>query len=109
MAQNFRNQIVRNTGASEVDILNAVNSYDTVIGIRLANVAASAINVDIYIVRSATNYYLIKSAPIPVGGSLELIDGGAKVVLESGDKITAISDTATSLDSVVSYIDTIST
>jgi hypothetical protein len=109
MAQNFRNQIVRNTGTSAIDILNAVNSYDTVIGIRLANVAASAINVDIYIVRSATNYYLIKSAPIPVGGSLELIDGGAKVVLESGDKITAISDTATSLDSVVSYIDTIST
>jgi hypothetical protein len=83
MAQNFRNQIVRNTGTSAIDILNAVNSYDTVIGIRLANVAASAINVDIYIVRSATNYYLIKSAPIPVGGSLELIDGGAKVVLES--------------------------
>jgi hypothetical protein len=109
MAQNFRNQIVRNTGTSAIDILNAVNSYDTVIGIRLANVAASAINVDIYIVRSATNYYLIKSAPIPVGGSLELIDGGAKVVLEDGDKITAISDTATSLDSVVSYIDTIST
>jgi hypothetical protein len=109
MAQNFRNQIVRNTGTSAIDILNAVNSYDTVIGIRLANVAASAINVDIYIVRSATNYYLIKSAPIPVGGSLELIDGGAKVVLEDGDKIAAVSDTATSLDSVVSYIDTIST
>ena len=109
MAQNFRNQIARNTGASAVDILNAVNSYDTVIGIRLANVATSAINVSVYIVRSSTNYYLIKSAPIPVGGSLELIDGGAKVVLESGDKITAISDTATSLDSVVSYIDTIST
>ena len=109
MAQNFRNQIVRNTGTSAIDILNAVNSYYTVIGIRLANVATSAINVSVYIVRSATNYYLIKSAPIPVGGSLELIDGGAKVVLEDGDKITAISDTATSLDSVVSYIDTIST
>jgi len=109
MAQNFRNQIVRNTGTSGVDILNAVDSYDTVIGIRLANVHTASITVSVYIVRSSTNYYLVKSAPIPVGGSLELIDGGAKVVLASGDKITAISTVANSLDSVVSYIDTIST
>ena len=109
MAQNFRNQVARNTGTSPVDILAQANSFDTVIGIRLTNVATSAINVDVYIVRSSTNYYLIKSAPIPVGGSLELIDGGAKVVLASGDKIAAVSDTASSLDTVVSFIDTIST
>jgi len=109
MAQNFRNQVARNTGTSPVDILAEADSYDTVIGIRCTNIAATAINVDVYIIRSATNYYLIKSAPISVGGSLELIDGGAKIVLASGDKIAAVSDTATSLDTVVSYIDTIST
>tara|TARA_R110000744_G_scaffold213239_1_gene332163 strand:- start:7 stop:336 length:330 start_codon:yes stop_codon:yes gene_type:complete len=109
MAQNFRNQVARNTGTSGVDILAQADSYDTVIGIRCTNVATTAINVDVYIIRSATNYYLIKSAPISVGGSLELIDGGAKIVLASGDKIAAVSDTATSLDTVVSYIDTIST
>ncbi len=109
MAQNFRNQIARNTGTSAVDILNAVDSYDTVIGIRLANVHTASISVNVFIVRSSTNYFLVKSAPIPVGGSLELIDGGAKVVLQSGDKIQAISTAANSLDSVVSYIDTIST
>ena len=109
MAQNFRNQVARNTGTSPVDILAEADSYDTVIGIRCTNIATTAINVDVYIIRSSTNYYLIKSAPISVGGSLELIDGGAKIVLASGDKITAVSDTATSLDTVVSYIDTIST
>ena len=109
MAQNFRNQLTRNTGTSGVDILAQADSYDTVIGIRCTNIAAAAINVDVYIIRSSTNYYLIKSAPISVGGSLELIDGGAKIVLASGDKIAAVSDTATSLDTVVSYIDTIST
>jgi len=109
MAQNFRNQIARNTGTSPVDILAAADSYDAVIGIRCANVAATTINVDVYIIRSATNYYLIKTVPIPAGGSLELIDGGSKIVLASGDKITAVSDTATSLDTAVSVIDTIST
>ena len=111
MAQNFRNSITRNTGATPVDILPEalVDSYDAVVGIRLVNVASSSITVDVYIVRSATNYYLIKSAPISVGQSLELIDGGSKVVLHDNDKIMAVSDTATSLDAVVSYVDAIST
>ena len=109
MAQNFRNQITRNTGTSAVDILDQADSYDTVIGIRCANVGTSAISVDVYVIRSSTNYYLIKSAPIPVGGSLELIDVGAKIVLASGDKIAAVSTVSSSLDTIVSYIDTIST
>ena len=112
MAQNFRNSITRNTGTTPVAILPEalVDSYDTVIGVRLVNIhASSTINVDVYIIRSATNYYLIKTVPIPAGGSLELIDGGSKIVLASGDKITAVSDTASSLDTAVSVIDTIST
>ena len=111
MAQNFRRFITRNTSTTPVDILPAaqVDSYDAVVGIRLANVHASTdIEVDVYIVRT-NNYYLIKAVPIVVGGSLELIDGGSKVVLHSGDKIMAVSDTASSLDVVVSYIDAIST
>ena len=111
MAQNFGNSITRNTGATPVDILPEalVDSYDAVVGIRLVNVASSSITVDVYIVRSATNYYLIKSAPIGVGQSLELIDGGSKVVLHDNDKIMAVSSTASSLDAVVSYVDAIST
>ena len=111
MAQNFRNSITRNTGATPVDILPEalVDSYDAVVGIRLVNVASSTITVDVYIVRSATNYYLIKNASITAGQSLELIDGGSKVVLHDNDKIMAVSNTATSLDAVVSYVDAIST
>ena len=112
MAQNFRNSLTRNTGTSPVDILPEalVDSYDAVVGIRLVNIHATvSITVDVYISRSSVTYYLIKSAPIPVGGSLELIDGGAKFVLYDNDKIVAVSNTATSLDAVVSYVDAIST
>ena len=111
MAQNFRNSITRNTSTTPVDILPEalVDSYDAVVGIRLVNVASSSITVDVYIVRSATNYYLIKNASITAGQSLELIDGGSKVVLHDNDKIMAVSSTASSLDAVVSYVDAIST
>ncbi len=110
MAQNFRNSLTRNTGTSPVDILPEalVDSYDAVVGIRLVNVHTAAITADVYIVRSATNYYLIKGVPIPIGGSLELIDGGAKFVLHDNDKIVAVSNTASSLDAIVSYVDAIS-
>jgi hypothetical protein len=107
MAQDFERHIDRVTGTSPVTVFTS-NSDDTIIGIRCANVVGSAINVDVYIVNGGVNYYLIKTAPIPVGGSLELIDGGAKVVLQSGDALTVVSDTSSSLDTVVSRIDTIS-
>ena len=49
------------------------------------------------------------NTPIPNGSALELIQGGAKIILQSGDKIKAKSDTASSLKAVVSFIDEIST
>jgi len=109
MAQDFERHINRNTGTSPVTVFTS-DSDDTVVGIRCANVhASSTINVDAYIVNGGNNYYLIKSAPIPVGSSLELIDSGSKIIMQNGDALTIKSDTASSLDTVVSRIDAIST
>jgi|TARA_R110002072_G_scaffold203193_1_gene361161 hypothetical protein len=110
MAQNFRNYLTPATGTSAVDALGgATNSIDVLISIRLANIVTSTINVDCYIERGGTNYHLIKSCPIVSGGSLELIDGGSKIVLASGDQLYVKSDTASSLDTVVGSVDDIST
>jgi hypothetical protein len=40
---------------------------------------------------------------------LELIDGGSKVVLQSGDSVEALSDTASAVDCILSVVDSIST
>jgi hypothetical protein len=109
MAQNFRRYIARNTGTSPATIFTA-DSFDTVIGVRCANVHASlTVNVSVYINDGANDYYLIKSAPIPVGGSLELIDGGAKFVVDTGDILRVVSSVASSVDTWVSVVDAIST
>ena len=109
MAQDFERHINRNTGTSPVTVFTS-DSDDTVVGIRLANVhASSAINVDVYIVNGGNNFYLIKEAPIPYASSLELVDSGSKIVMQNGDALTIKSDTASSLDTVVSRIDAIST
>ena len=110
MAQNFRNQLTSTAiGTSYTDILTQVNSFDTVVGIRLVNVHSSAINVTAAVENSSNTTELILEATIPKGSSLELIDGGAKIILKSGDKLKAKSDTASSLKAVVSFIDEIST
>ena len=54
-------------------------------------------------------FILVKEAPIPAGSSLQVLDGGAKVVVQSGDALKVVSDTASSLDCWVSAVDAIST
>ena len=107
MAQDFRNTINRVKGNSPFTILTAGN-YDAVIGIRCCNIAATTILVDVKIAKGGADYFLAKGVNIPPNSAIELIQGGAKIVLASGDVLEAVSDTASSLDVVMSYIDTIS-
>ena len=55
------------------------------------------------------NIYLVKTAPIPSGGALQVLDGGAKVVVQTSDRMYIKSDTASSVDVWVSTVDAIST
>ena len=107
MAQDFRNTLARQIGTGDTTILTAGN-YDAVIGIRCCNVAATTILVDVKIAKGGNDYFIAKGVNIPPNSAIELIQGGAKIVLASGDVLEAVSDTASSLDVVMSYIDTIS-
>ena len=106
MAQNFRNDLESAVGTSEVTLITG-SDFDAVIGIRLCNILTSTIEVDVYIVNSG-NKYLAKGVVIPPNSAIELIQGGAKIVLENGDTLSAVSNTASSVDIVTSFIDTIS-
>jgi len=108
MAQNFRRYTSNNVGTSPATVLTA-NSYDTVIGISVANVTASTIAVDVFINDGANDIYLVKGAPIPSGSALQVIDGGARFVLQNNDALKVVSDTASSADVWVSAVDDIST
>lgn len=108
MAQNFRRYTANDVGTSASTLFTA-DSYDTVVGISLANVTASQIIVSCYINDATNDIYLVKDVPIPAGSSLQVLDGGAKFVVQSGDALKVVSDTASSLDVWVSTVDDIST
>tara|TARA_E500000318_G_C3559952_1_gene212957 strand:+ start:1792 stop:2118 length:327 start_codon:yes stop_codon:yes gene_type:complete len=108
MAQNFRRYTSNDIGTSAATVFTA-DSYDTIVGISVANIAASTINVDVYINDGSNDIYLIKGAPIVQGGMLQIIDGGSRFVVQNGDALKVKSDTASSADVWVSAVDAIST
>ena len=113
MAQDFE-RVFKSQVTSSAHTLLTSNSDDALIGIRLTNITTSALTVSVWIDAegagsTASIVYLAKDLGLPPNSSIELIQGGAKIVLESGDTLKAQSDTASSLDIVTSFIDEIST
>jgi len=108
MANSFKRKLSRSIGTS----LTAVGSYTvgastevTIIGLDVANRTASQVLVDVTLNDGSNDTYLIYQAPIPSGGSLALIGGDQKVVLETNDSIKVKSDTASSVDVVMSILE----
>ena len=108
MAQDFESLFQTKIQSGSFTTLMTSDSDDAVIGIRFANLHSGSVSVDAKITRSATDFHLIKNAPIPAGGSLVLIDGGSKVVMLNGDVLKAQASLTGSIDAIVSFIDTIS-
>ena len=109
MAQDFERVLKQNIGTSASEVRAAANSDDAIIGMRFANKTGSAVTVDATVKNSGNSTYIIKGASIPPASSLELIQGGSKVVIQSGDSIEALCSAASSVDVVLSVVDAIST
>ena len=108
MAQDFERLFARNVGTSAVSLLTS-DSDDALIGIRVTNVLAATIQIDVYITSGGNDYHLAKNLSIPQGSGYELIQDGSKVNILNGDVLKIKSDTASSADVWVSFIDSIST
>ena len=108
MAQNFRRYTSNAVSTTPTTIFTA-DSNDTIIGISIANVASTQVNATVTITVGSDVISIVNSAPIPVGSSLQVLDGGAKLVMQSGDILKVTSSVASGLDVWVSAVDAIST
>ena len=99
MANTFKLKTKANVGTATSDVYVVPSATTTVvIGVTLANTSGSSINVGVGITRaSADDVNLMKNVPIPQGSSFEFM-GGNKIVLETTDTLTAVSDVNNSLD-----------
>lgn len=106
MANTFKNYLSTSVGTSDASVYTAPSgTQSTVIGMTIANVTSSNINVSVKLTSGATTAFIVKDALIPVGGALVPIGGDQKVVLEAADVLKVVSDTAASADTVVSVLE----
>ena len=110
MANSFKNRTLRGVGttATALGAAVAANTETTLIGMTIANTTSGVINVTVTLSDNAgtpnvTN--LVKDAPIPTGGSLVVLGGDQKVCLMTGDIIKVKSNTASSADVIMSFLE----
>lgn len=106
MANNFKLKTKASVGVTTVGIYTVPGATTTtILGITLANVSGSGINVTVGIARTvADDVSIIRNVPIPQGSSLEFMAGN-KVVLEPQDEVNVKSDVASSLDVSLSILE----
>lgn len=113
MANSFLTEVQTGIGTTPVNIYTCpAGTSTTIIGMTLSNISVvSPIYVNVILDATGrlsggeNSVYIIKDAPIPTGGALIPIGGDQKIVLEPGDIIKVSSDTASSVDVVLSHLD----
>ena len=74
------------------------------LGIALANISASTIYASVLIEKAADdNIFYLKDIPLPTGSTVDALAG--KLVLQTGDVLKVKSDTANSLDTILSIME----
>ena len=108
MAQDFESTGILVTN-SETTIYTS-NSDNAIVGLRLANILTTAITMDVYIdlAGAGTNFYICKNLSIPPASSVELVQGGAKMVIQSTDVVYGLCGTSSGCHVWISLVDAIS-
>lgn len=108
MANTFKSVTKASVGTSTTDVYTVASATTTVvIGLVLSNRTGDQIIVDVILNKSngaLDDVYLVRSLPLPNGSAFEYI-AGSKLILEAGDKIQVLSNTATSLDVAISVLE----
>jgi hypothetical protein len=105
MANVFKNELRRNVGSSAETVYTVPTGLKSIIiELDICNTTNGAVTCDVYITKSTLDYYVVKAAPVPVGGSLQVISG-QKIVLQAGDALKIKSSVASSIDAIASILE----
>ena len=100
MANTFKNYVSASVGTSATTVYTVPSSTTSVvIGLNVANRAASQITVDVQL----GSTYIIKAVPIPVASSLSVLDG--KIIMETTETLVVTSSAASSADVILSVLE----
>ena len=107
MANNFNSATASLTDSTLTTVKTTTSNKQIMIGCLVANTGGSAILVDVVLNDGSNDRYIVKSAPVPTGSSLEVISG--KVVIPNGGAVKVKSDNGSgNADVIISTLEDIS-
>ena len=108
MANSFKLKTKTNVGTTALTVYtaNTANLSSTIlVGLVCSNTTSSAVEADVQIENDdGDNVYVVKDAPIPAKGSLEVLSGG-KIVMEPDDVMKVTSSAVSSIDVSLSIME----
>ena len=107
MATSFKNSITGIIGTESHRVYKCPGSTTaTVIGLSLANISSSEVTANVLVIANTSfQAHMIRNAPVPVGGTLVVVGGDQKVVLEAADEIRVKGGASASLSAVLSVLE----
>ena len=81
------------------------STQTTLIGLTCANITSTSVTADITLSTADSDFYIVKDATVPAGGSLVAVGGDQKVVLQTGDSVKVTSSDSDSIDVIMSLLE----
>ena len=104
----FRQEVNTGKGTTPVDIVTIPNGVRaTVIGLNIANVTDfDTVNVNVFVIdENSTQAHYVRGLVIPPNTSAKVITQGEKLILPETAGIRIVSDTESSVDVTISYVE----
>lgn len=108
MAALLKNKLLADIGTTEQLILTTGSlTQVTVIGLSLTNTSDAIVLASVRLLDTTTSdtAFYVKSAIIPPHQSLRVVNGGEKLVLGQSMSVYITSNTDTSIDLIMSYVE----
>jgi hypothetical protein len=110
MANTFKSVTSGSVGTALTDIYTCPSSTTAIVlGTSMANITTNPVAGSIKLAKNGSgagvdDVFIVKSAPVPVGSTVEVMSGN-KVILQDADILQFQSDTAGSMDTIVSLLE----
>jgi hypothetical protein len=108
MPNSFKRYFSRGVGLANTTVgsyTSPASTNTTIIGLTLANIDAGDITVSVMHNDGSANTYVAKDTPVTAGETFVVVGGDQKIVLQEGDGINVSSNTAASVDVVMSVLE----
>jgi hypothetical protein len=108
MATAFKNKLASGLGTSPTTVVTtSASANTTVIGLSLTNMTAGIIQASIRLndTVNSVSAYFISNVTIPPNVSLRVVTGGEKLILGYSTQVIVTSNTANSIDLVMSWVE----